>query len=414
MDDKKLQRKNLLCRIVYDFGNSFFTVAIGAMFLAQWLILDNKVPDIRYGASFSLATVFVLIVPPFLWARSDRIGRRMPFLMWSTLGLILVNGLVAWAALSSLPNKVRIVLRLSVLVQFLYQTSLVFYNALLKNVSQENNRGLISGIGEWSGALGRMAALFLFLPIANGAFAFMGTAGRHLVFLPAFVLSTLFMLPMLLRFKEVKQPIVQASYGIYKKTWTGIKQLRTTQKNVWLYLLAFSLISDIVLTMTLYLAVVMDTVYKAGETMKSVVLMIFLVVGMISGYIFGKCADKYGYKKILMITCAMLILNCIIFFTNSTPRVLYIVGIVWWIASGGYFSITKAFMVKISPLGELGEYFWLYSSFHKAASITAPLIWWAITLWLIQYPVLKYQVAWAAMTILLIIWSLLMMKVKEK
>jgi hypothetical protein len=77
-----------------------------------------------------------------------------------------------------------------------------------------------------------MAALFLFLPIANGSFAFIGTAGRHLVFLPALILSTLFMLPMLLRFKEVKQPIVEASYGIYKKTWTGIKQLWTTQKNV--------------------------------------------------------------------------------------------------------------------------------------------------------------------------------------
>ena len=414
MDDKKLQRKNLLCRIVYDFGNSFFTVAIGAMFLAQWLILDNKVPDIRYGASFSLATVFVLIVSPFLWARSDRIGRRMPFLTRSTIGLIIVNGLVARAALSSLPNKVRIVLRLSVLVQFLYQTSLVFYNALLKNVSQENNRGVISGIGEWSGGLGRIAALFLFLPIANGSFAFMGTAGRHLVFLPAFILSTLFMLPMLLRFKEVKEPIIQSTYSIYQKTWAGIKQLRTTQKNVWLYLLAFSLISDIVLTMTLYLAIVMDTVYRASEMMKSIVLILFLVVGMISGYIFGKIVDKYNYKKILMITCGMLILNCIIFFSCHTPRVLYIVGTVGGIASGWYFSITKAFMVKISPKGELGEYFGLYSSFHKAASITAPLIRWGITLRLIQYPVMKYQVAWAAMTFLLIIWTILMMHVKEE
>jgi MFS-type transporter involved in bile tolerance (Atg22 family) len=92
---------------------------------------------------------------------------------------------------------------------------------------------------------------------------------------------------------------------------------------------------------------------------------------------------------------------------------LYIVGTVWWIASGGYFSITKAFMVKISPTEELGEYFWLYSSFHKAASITAPLIRWWITLWLIQYPILKYQVAGAAMTVLLIIWTILMMRVKE-
>ena len=118
------------------------------MFLAQWLILDNKIPDIRYGASFSLATLFVLICSPILGARSDRIGLRMPFLKWSTIGLIIVNGLVAFVALSSLPNKVWIVLGLSVVVQFLYQISLVFYNSLLKNVSKETNRGIIAGIGE--------------------------------------------------------------------------------------------------------------------------------------------------------------------------------------------------------------------------------------------------------------------------
>lgn len=414
MDEKIIIRKNLLCRIVYDFGNSFFTVAIGAMFLAQWLILDNKIPDIWYGASFSLATLFVLVCSPILWTRSDRIGRRMPFLKRSTIGLIIVNGLVALVALSSLPNKVWLVLGLSVIVQFLYQISLVFYNALLKNVSKETNRGMIAGIGEWLWGLWWIAALFIFLPIANWAFAFMGTAGRHLVFLPSFVLSTIFMLPMLLWFKERKEPIIQITQNIYKKTRTGIKQLRTTQKNVWLYLLAFSLISDIVLTMTLYLAIVMDTVYKVGDTMKSSILVIFLIVGIIAWYIFGRFADKFGYKKVLMLTCFMLIANCIIFFSCSTPRVLYIVGILWWIASGWYFSLTKAFMVKISPAGELGEYFWLYSSFHKAASITAPLIRWGITLWLIHYPILKYQVAWAAMTILLIIWTILMMNVKEK
>ena len=264
MEEKKALRKNLLCWVIYDFGNSFFTVAIGAMFLAQWLVLDNNVPDIRYGASFALATFFVLIVSPILWARSDKIGRRKPFLTWSTIGLIIVNWLVALVTLSSLPNKVRIVLGLSVAVQFLYQVSLIFYNALLKNVSHENNRAMISGIGEWIWWLWRIAALFIFLPIANWAFAFMGTPWKHQIFLPAFILSTLFMLPMLLWFKEHKQPIIHAAQNIYKKTWAGIKQLRTTQKNVWLYLLAFSLISDIVLTMQLYLAVVMGTVYKVG------------------------------------------------------------------------------------------------------------------------------------------------------
>ncbi|MFA7717824.1 MAG: MFS transporter [Candidatus Absconditabacterales bacterium] len=413
LQEKKIQRKNLLCRVIYDFGNSFFIVAIGAMFLAQRLIIDNKVPDIRYGASFSLATILVLFVSPFLGARSDKIGRRMPFLTRSTIALITINGMIALAALSSFPNKVRIVLGLSVILQFFYQISLIFYNALLKDISKETNRGTIAGIGDGLGNLGWIVALFIFLPIANGTFALIGTAGRHQVFLPAFILSTLFMLPMLLRFKEHKQPIIHATQNIYKKTRTGIRQLRTTQKNVGLYLLAFSLISDIVLTMTLYLAVVMDTMYKVGETTKSTVLIIFLIMGMFFGYIFGKFADKFGYKNILILTCVLLTINCIIFFSCTTPWVLYVVGALGGIASGGYFTVTRAFMIRLSPLGEIGEYFGLYSTFQKAASITAPLLRGGITLWLIQYPVFKYQVAGAAMTILLIVGTILMMRVKE-
>jgi MFS-type transporter involved in bile tolerance (Atg22 family) len=231
--------------------------------------------------------------------------------------------------------------------------------------------------------------------------------------LPAFFLSTLFMLPILLRFKEIKQPIVQATENVYKKTRKGIKQLRTTHKNTWLYLLAFSLISDVVLTMTLYLAVVMDAVYRVNDNMKSLILIIFLVLWIISGYILWKLADKFGYKKLIIWTCIMLVITCVIFFSFSSHRALYTIGIVWWAASGWYFVLTRAFMIKLSPTGELWEYFWLYSTFQKAASITAPLIWWWITLRLIQFPVIKYQVAWRAMTILLIIWSILMYKVKE-
>ena len=414
MEEKKIHKRNLRSRVIYDFGNSFFMVAIGAMFLAQRLILDNKIADIRYGASFSLATLIVLVVSPFLWARSDKIGKRMPFLIWSTIGIIIVNGLMGFAAVSSLPNKVRLVLILSIFVQIFYQISLIFYNALLKNVSQETTRGKIAGIGEAAWNLWRIAAILIFLPFANGAIALWWSAGRAQVFLPSFLLSTIFMLPMILRFKERTQPIVHATQNVYKKTRIWIKQLRTTQKNVWLYLLAFSLISDIVLTMLLYLAVVMDVLYKVNDNMKSLILIMFLIVWMLCSYVFGKRADKYGYKKLLILTCIMLIINTIILFSFSAPRVLYIIWTLWWMASGWYFTITKAFMTKLSPPGELGEYFWLYSTFQKAASITAPLIRWWITLRLINYPVMKYRVAWFAMCGLLIIGTILMLRVKEK
>lgn len=413
MNEKKIQRRNLITWFIYDFGNSFFFLAIGAMFLAQRVILDNHIPDIRFGASFSFATFLVLIVSPILWARSDKIGKRMPFIRWTTFGLIIVNWLMALFAVSSLPNKVFIVLWLSVGVQFLYQTSLIFYNTLLKEISTEKNRGIVSWMWEGFGSLWRIIGLAIFLPLANGAIWLIGEPGRHQVFLPAFILSTIFMLPMVIWFKEKKKTIVNDIQNVYKKTRIGIKQLRTTQKNVWLYLLAFSLISDIVLTITLYLAVVMDAVYGVGEGMKSTIFVLFLTIGIVSWYFFGRLADRFGYKKLLMVTCWLLITVTAIFFACSTPRVLYIVWIIWWWASWWYYVLNKAFMTKISPAWELWEYFGFYSTFQKAASVTAPLIRWGITLRLIQYPVLKYQVAWWVMIILLIIWSILMYKVKE-
>lgn len=414
MSEKKTIKRNLITWLLYDFGNSFFFSAIGTMFLGQWLIVDNHVPDIWYGASFSLATLLVLITSPILGTRSDKIGKRKPLLKRSTLWLILVNGVIAVIALSSLPNKVFIVLWLSVIVQYFYQTSLIFYNSLLKEVSTETTRGKVAGLGEAAGQFWWIIALLVFMFFVSGTISLIGEPGRHQVFLPAFVFSTIFMLPLLIRFKERWATIVHSTQNLYKKTWQGIRQLRTTQKNVWLYLVAFSLISDIVLTMILYMAVIMDVIYKVPDQTKTVIFIVFVVVGAISAYMVGKIADKIGYKKVLLFTCLMLITTTAIFFYSSAPRILYVVALLGWISSGGYFAATRAFMIKLAPEGELGEYFGLYSTFHKAASITAPLIFWGITLRLIQYPVFKYQVAGSVMIALLIIWSILMYKVKEE
>ena len=200
------EKKNLWSWVVYDFGNSFFITAFSGLFLAQWLILDNKLDDIWYGASFAIATFFVLLTSPFFGAWSDKFGSRMPFIKWITIGLIIFNGLLAFVALSNMSAMYRVVLVLifSMVVQYLYQISLIFYNALLTKVSTEKNRGKISGLGEGIGSLGWLFATLAFLPFANGVITLFNNPGRSQVFLPSFVLSTILMLPLLLWFKEKK------------------------------------------------------------------------------------------------------------------------------------------------------------------------------------------------------------------
>ncbi|MFA5841498.1 MAG: MFS transporter [Candidatus Paceibacterota bacterium] len=413
-----MNKRNIISWLVYDLGNSFFVTAISGLFLAQWLILDNKLDDIWYGAGFSIATILVLASSPFWGTWSDKIGKRMPFLVWTSLALFIFNGLIAVVAVSSLPQLERafIVLGLFIIVQYLYQMSLIFYNSLLKEISTEKNRGKVSGLGEGFNSIGWLLGSVMLLPFANGAITLIGQPGRPQVFIPAFIISTLLMLPMLFLFKE--QPHSQENGSIQKetlgkKTIAGIKQLFRENKNVGIFLVAFGLTADIVITLTLYFAIVMDALYHADDNTKTLAFVVNLICAIVFGYILGKLGDRYGHKLMLFVSCIFIIIGSSIFFLSSSLLALYAVMVIAGIGGGGYFVLSRSLMIKISPQNQLGEYFGLYSAFSRTASIIAPLIWGGITLSLRDYAVLKYQVAGMVMVGLLVIGTLLLLRVEE-
>lgn len=414
-----IQKKNLGFWVTYDFGNSFYVAALSGMFLGQWLILDNKLDDIWYGAAFSIATIFVLITSPFFGAWSDKIGKRMPFMRWTTYGLILFLGLMSVVAFLDIPlfTKAMIILVLFVIVQYLYQVNLIFDNALLEEVSDENNRGKISGVGEIFNSFGWLLATVMLLPFANGAITLFGQPGRMQVIFPAFIISTILALPLLFWFKEVKfKPKItdtNRTESVFKKTIDGIKYLIHEDKNAGIFLLSFALISDIILTLNLYFAVVMDSLYHVDDTTKSIIFVISMLFTMIFDYVFGKLADMFGHKIIIVITCLILALITSVFFLSSAPWILYLVAVFGGAGIGGYYAVTRSMMIKLAPADKLGEYFGFYSTFQRFASVLAPLIWGGITLYLRDSGELKYQVAGMTMVGLLIIGTFVLGKVKE-
>lgn len=412
--------KNLLFWLIYDSANSFLTVAIGGLFLAQWVILDNKFDDLWYGGIFALATVLVLITSPFWGAWSDSLGKRLPFIKWQTVFLILTSGLLVLAVTSALPagTKVVLVLGLALAIQYFYQVSLIFYNALLGKISTPQTRGKISGLGELFGNLGWIIGSAIFLPFASGKITIIGESGRSQVFLPAFILWTVFALPMLFWFKEKNGTVRRKSEfnfrAIYQKTTRGLKELFRKNRNVAVFLVAFSFISDAVLTIQLYFAVAMDRLYRVSDTEKFYFLTFMFLVVMVSDYLLGILSDRKGTKKILVFSCLILILIFTIASLSSDPKVLYLVALVAGIGYGGFYVASRALLVKISPLNQLGEYFGFYSVFYRFASIIGPIVWGIITLVLKSYGDIKYRVAMLALVSLMVIGVLLLTKVQEE
>jgi UMF1 family MFS transporter len=412
--------KNLASWLLYDGANSFLTTALGGLFLAQWVILDNHFADIWYGGSFTIATILTLATSPFWGAWSDRIGKRLPFIKWLTFILIFLTFSAAIIAPSSLPIKPRVitVLALAILIQYFYQLSLIFYNVLLEQLSTPKTRGKISGLGDAFGNAGWIFGSALFLPFASKKITLWGEPGRAQVFFPAFVIFTLLALPLLFWFKEKRvsqeQKTTTSFASVYHKTFHGLKELIGKNKNVALFLLAFCFVSDAILTIQLYFAVIMDRLYGISDTKKLSVLVLMFSFVIIGGYILGRVSDTLGTKKILIISCFILAAIFSLAFLVSYSWVLYLLAFFGGIGWGGFYVTARSLLIKISPLAQLGEYFGFYSTFQRFASVIGPILWGVVTLSLKHTGNFQYQAAGFSLIFLMVIGVLLLLRVEEK
>lgn len=408
---------NLFSWMMYDAANSFLNVSLGSLYLAQWIVIDNKYDDIWYGGLFSLATIFVLITSPFWGAWSDKIKKRLPFIKFITLIIILLDLLLTLIANSKLPifHKVTTVLIFFVLIQYFYQISLIFYNALLNILSSKKNRGTVSGLGEVFNNLGWLLAAMIFLPFANGKITIFGPAGRNQVFLPAFILFSLFSLPMVIFFREPVQKINKDKSNpkeIYAKTISCFKKLFLKNKNVGIFLLGFMLVSDVILTVQLYFAIILEAIYKLGDSKKVMISVLMMLFSIMASYVWGKIVDKTGDKNAILFCCFGLITILTIAFLSSAPALLYFIAPLMGIGWAGYYVATRSLMLKISPPTELGEYFGLYSTFQRLASVIGPLLWGITTLSFKSFGILKYRAAGIVLIITMIIGTYILTKVK--
>jgi len=411
--------KNLLSWLLYDTGNSFPYVAFGSLYFSQWVIIDNGLDDIWYSIPFSAATFLVLITSPFWGAWSDRLKSRSPFISGFTLFMFLLVGLIS-LSMVVLPAGVKVAAALFIffLLQYVYQLSLVFYNVLLESLSNKDTRGRISGLGQAFGDVGYMLATVALFPFAQGKITLLGEPGRSQVFLPTLVFCIIFCSPMLFLFKERRsnidsKPIDGDLKLVIKKTILGIRELFRGSKNVAWFLLAFCFISDAVLTIQLFFAVILEKLFRVPDSQKLVLLLIMLIFNIPGDYLLGNVSDSLGAKRTLFLSTLLLVVVFSICFASSAPWVLYPVAMCAGIGWGGFYSASRALLVKISPPDRLGEYFGFYSTFQKFASILGPLVWGLAVLLFKDYGTINYRIAGFSMALLMVIGALLLRRVQE-
>jgi len=363
---------------IYDFANTIFSMNILTLYFAGWLILDHGLEDIWYSVTFSASMLLVALSMPVLGAMSDAHGTKKKYLLLLTIGCVLATLLLG--VIARLPIEVKLEMTLALLVfaaaNYCFEGGLVFYNALLPQVSHHRKMGQISGLGVGLGYLGAIVGMFLVLPFVQGKIPMFGAAGKDQAFIPTAVLFFLFALPIFLWVKTDRPSSsdrvrVKAAF---KSVW---RDLVNTKKypGVTRFLISDFLFEDAIATVILFMAIYTQAVMGFGEVEKTILFTVSTTSAALGSIGCGWVTDRLGPKRTLSLVVWGWIVALLLVSVTSQRWLFWILGSLIGIFLGSTWTASRPLMASLVPRDKLGQFFGLYSLSGRAAAIIGPLLW---------------------------------------
>ena len=356
--------------VLYDVGNSAFTMLVATILpiyfnsLAGSAGLSSDHYMAYWGYAASVATLFVAILGPVFGTVADTKGYKKPvFLTALTIGL-------AGCVSLGFAKHWFLFLVVFVIAKVGYSSSLIFYDSMLADVTEEERMDQVSSQGFAWGYIGSCIPFIISLVIVLGAESIgitMDTA-MMIAFLITAVWWGILAVPLMKDYKqryyvEKKEHPFRDSFVRLGNTFKNIKK----EKAAFLFLLAFFFYIDGV-----YTIIDMATVYGSALGLDSTGLLLALLVTQIVAFPF---AILFGYlaKKV---TADKLITVCIIAYFGiaiyamflQTQFQFWVLAVCVGMFQGGIQALSRSYFMKIIPPEQSGEFFGFLDICGKGAA----------------------------------------------
>ena len=363
-----VNKKSLYSWLLFDLANTVYAFIIPGLYFSVWLVSEKGWTDQQLGLATSSAMIIVAILGPWIGRKSDSSQGKKKILLLMTLICIISTFL-----LGTFSVETSVLLFIFSLIGF--NLGSVVYDALLVSVSNEENRGKISGLGVAFGYTGSLIGFGVATLLQNMGYSyieiFKSVAILFLIFsLPAFI----FIEEKITSDKKIKINILN-SITVVINSWKHSRQYEGLTR----FLVGRFFYADAINTLISGLLAVY-LVEEVGLTPadSQSILALAIVVSIIGGYIFGKAADLYGPRKLILISilCWMISLSLAIIATEFDQLwLIYVTGVLGGFNIGGIFAVDRVFMTRLSPEKHLGEFYGLYSTVGRFATILGPILW---------------------------------------
>lgn len=257
-----------------------------------------------------------------------------------------------------------------------FSVSLIFYDSMLSDITDEERMDYVSSQGYAWGYIGSCVPFVLCLVIVLGSDPLgirMETA-MGIAFVLVAVWWLLMSLPLLKNYEqkyyvEKKPHAIAQSFKRLGETFKNMKE----EKQVFMFLLAFFFYIDGV-----YTIIDMATAYGSALGLDSTGLLLALLVTQIVAFpcaiIFGNLSYRIRTEK-LIIVCIVAYLGIAIFAVFlKTQLQFWILAILVGMFQGGIQALSRSYFTKIIPEEHSGEYFGLMDICGKGASFVGTTI----------------------------------------
>jgi len=363
-----ISKRSLYSWLFFDLANTVYAFVIPGLYFSVWLVSEQGWTDQSLGFATSGAMVIVAILGPWVGARSDGSQGKKPMLLITTLICI-----VATFLLGTFDVSISVLFFIVSLIGF--NLGSVVYDALLVSVSTPTNRGRISGLGVAFGYVGSLLGFGVATLLQNYGYSYVE------IFRSVAVMFLIFSLPAFIFIKEKKVSNEKSTIKITESISLVIKSWKhsTQYPGLTRFLVGRFFYADAIKTLISgLLAVYLVEEVGLSPTDSQNLLGLAIIISIIGGYVFGKAADKYGPRKLTLISlvCWMLSLSVAIIATEFDQLwLIYVTGVLGGFNIGGIFAVDRVFMTRLSPEKHLGEFYGLYSTVGRFATIIGPLLW---------------------------------------
>ena len=369
-------RRKEIAWILYDVGNSAFTLLVSTVLPIYFVNLINSSgltgvdPSAIWGFATAAVTLCVAVLSPILGSFADDVGRKKPLFFFSA-----ILGVIGCAALG-IPMGWVAFLAIFVIAKICYSVSLVFYDAMLTDVTTPERLDDISAKGYAFGYIG--SCIPFILSIVLILFTEMPMTVSILV---ACLLNALwwfgFTLPLTKEYEQTHfiRRSKNTVRGSFKRLFSvfGKKEGLPNRKGIILFLVAFFLYIDGVYTI-IDIATALGKILEFSDVTLMLALLLTQIVAFPAAIVFGKIAARVR-NDILILICIVAYMGVgIVGVFLSAEWQFWVLACIVGLFQGGVQALSRSYFAQLIPAEQSGLLFGILDIFGKGASFVGTIL----------------------------------------